>query len=160
MLYTATGNRARGFTLADDTENILGTIGYTGWFSRNARLVLYSNDAYTIDVTGFWMRSFDILHAEIKTGAIKINLRGRVTISLNGSSYLYQRVGFFGRGFALYDAAGLQLATVQQRYDWKKFGFIYEIDWDAGSPSADMLILMLVIVYASSQLRVGARSVH
>lgn len=150
MRYVARGGRVKGFVLADENEHTLGTVSYSGWISRKAQLGLYTGDTYSIVPANFWITAFDVLQAEVKMGEIKIRLTGKNEIIFNNRKYQYNRTGFWQQTFTLYDDAGYEIVAVRQRYDWRRFGFIYEIDVDAGFQSPDILPLMLIIVYITN----------
>lgn len=151
MLYTARGNKARGITLADEGGNTIGAIEYTGWLSRKAQFVMYNGDVYQVASGNFWVTAFDILHAEIKTGEISMRMNGRHIITLNGNSYRLRRKGLFNMGFVFSDAEDRDIATIQRRFEWQRFTFTYDIEWDGSYSNKDMAVLMLAIVYACNQ---------
>ena len=137
----------RTFQLTID-ENLLGELIYENIFLMKAHIVLPDLIEYQIKQVGFFGTSISITRDDAEIANLKMNWRGHVVIDFPDEQvFILKSQGLFNNKFVLENTEEEKLIVFDPKFDWKKFKYNYDIDYN--ETPADILLILLG-VYASN----------
>ena len=145
MQANSTDNRTFQLTKG---ENLLGELIYENIFLMKAQILLSESIEYEIKPVGFFGTSISITRDEGEIANLKMNWRGHVVIDFpDEQEFILKSQGLLNNKFVLENKEGEKLIVFDPKFDWKKFKYNYDIEYN--ETPADILLILLG-VYASN----------
>ena len=84
----------------------------------------------------------------IAVGGMKMNWKGHIVITIQGSEFILRSIGFMGRRYRIEDIGGSVLFHLRSKFNWRKMNYDHEIQDPTSSIDA---LLVLLSIYAANQ---------
>lgn len=132
----------------------MGTLSYDRWFSLKAKIALPEGKIFTIESSGFWVKTFEIKDNGNTLLTFKRRWNGDILIQTYFGSekdFVFKRKGTVKGSFVLLDKENTELVALRPGLNWSKISYEYQIAAaDSVGSSTNDIVLLLVAVHCAN----------